>query len=214
VVVPQDVTLIYPLSFKKSNNVVLNVAVGTYGENYAKTNGIAYESRAYEDKVVANGTCGENALWALYTNGKMVISGSGAMDNYTGKDATPWADYLTKIKSVEIGKDITAIGKYAFAYATKIESITFEEGSKLEKIGAVAFIYTVVTEVSIPDTVTYIGSMAFAYCSHLLSVDVPQSVTFIHAQAFKKSSNVVLSVVDGTYAENYAIDNGVAYTVK
>ena len=214
VYIPQNVTLIYPESFKKSSNVLLNVATGTYAENYAKTNGIAYETREFVDMVVANGTCGENALWTLYASGKMVISGSGAMDNYTGKDATPWAAYLKQIKSVEIGKDITVIGNYAFAYATNVKAITFEEGSKLEKIGAAAFLYTYATEVTIPETVTYIGNSAFAYCSKLVSINIPAGVKTMFNKTFYKSSALTLIVEAGSYAEKYAIDNSVAYTVK
>ncbi len=215
VVIPQNVTLIYPKSFYKSSKVVLNVAEGTYAEDYAKANGMAYETRALVDMVIAEGTCGANATWTFYASGKMVIGGSGAMDNYTGKDATPWAAYLTKIKSVVIGKDITVIGNYAFAYATKMEALTFEEGSKLEKIGAAAFIYMVyTTEVEIPDTVTFIGNLAFAYCARLEKVVVSQSATLIYPKTFYKSNNVVLNVAEGTYAEDYAIANGMAYETR
>ncbi len=215
VVIPQNVTLIYPETFKKSPNVVLNVAEGTYAENYAITNGMSYETREFVDEIIASGDCGENATWTLYASGEMVISGSGAMDNYTGKDATPWAAYLTKIKSVVIGKDITSIGNYAFGYATKMESLTFEEGSKLERIGAAAFIYMgYTTEVVLPETVTYIGNSAFAYCSRLTNVTVPASVKAIFAKTFYKSSKLTLIVVSDSYAENFAIDNGIAYIVK
>ena len=215
VYVPQNVTLIYPQTFKKSANVVLNVAEGTYAEAYAVTNSMSYETREFVDEIIASGNCGENATWTFYANGKMVIGGSGAMDNYTGKDATPWAAYLTKIKYVVIGKDITSIGNYAFAYATKMESLTFEEGSKLERIGAAAFIYMgYTTEVVLPETVTYIGNSAFAYCSRLTNVTVPASVKSIFAKTFYKSSKLTLTVVSGSYAESFAIDNGIAYIVK
>ena len=215
VVVPQNTTLIYPQSFKKSNNVVLNVAEGTYALDYAKANGIAYETRAFVDAVIAEGACGTSATWTLYASGKMVIGGSGAMDNYTGKDATPWAAYLKQIKSVVIGKDITVIGNYAFGYATAMESLTFEEGSKLERIGAAAFIYMgYTTEVVIPETVTYVGNSAFAYCSRLVKVEAPASVKTMFNKTFYKSPAVVLTVVSGSYAETYAINNNIAYAVK
>ena len=214
VFVPQNVSLIYPQSFKASANVVLNVATGTYAENYAKSNDIAYESRAFVDAIIATGECGESAVWTLYASGKLVIGGNGAIDNYTGKDATPWAEYLKQIKSIEIGKDITEIGNYAFAYATNVKSITFEEGSKLEKIGAAAFLYTYVTEVVIPESVTLIGNSAFAYCSKLVSVKLHSNVKTIYDKTFYKSTALTLIVEAGSYAENYAIINNVAYTVE
>ncbi len=215
VIIPQNVTLIYPQSFKKSANVVLNVAEGTYAESYAKTNAMAYETRAFVDMVIAEGTCGADATWTLYASGKMVISGSGAMDNYASKDVTPWADYLKQIKDIVIGKDITTVGNYAFAYATNTESLTFEEGSKLEKIGAAAFLYMVyTTEVVIPDTVTLVGNLSFAYCSRLEKVVLPQNATLIYPQSFKKSDNVVLSVAEGTYSESYVKTNNMTYETR
>jgi hypothetical protein len=190
VVIPQDVSLIYPSVFYKSTKVVLNVASGTYGESYAISSGIAYETRAYVDVIVASGTCGANATWTLYASGEMVISGSGAMDNYKSQDATPWAAHINKIKSVVIGKDITVIGNYAFAYGYYITSVTFEEGSKLEKVGAVAFHYNIrLEEVVLPGTVTSVGNLAFGYSSKLEKVVVPSQAS-VHVDAFKKSPNV------------------------
>ena len=208
------------LTFVNNQNEVmprikLHVYEGTYAEDYAKQYNIPYEYRVYVDTVIANGSCGDNATWELYKSGKMVIGGSGAMDNYTGKDDTPWADYLKQIKNVEFGKDITSVGNYAFAYTSNMETVIFEEGSKLEKIGAAAFLYMgYTTEVEIPDTVTTIGNLAFGYCSHLVDVEVPESVTLIYPRSFYKSNNIVLSVVSGSYAEDYAVKNEIAYTVK
>ena len=214
VIVPQNVTLIYPQSFKSSNKVVLNVASGTYAENYAKNNNIAYETREFVDAIIASGDCGESAKWTLYASGKMVISGSGAIDTYSGKDATPWAEYLKQIKSIEIGKDITAVGNYAFAYATNAKSITFEQGSKLERIGAAAFLYTYANEVTLPETVTFIGNLAFGYCSKLVSINVPASVNKLYEKSFYKSTALTLVVEAGSYAENFAITYNVAYVIK
>jgi len=215
VVVPQQASLIYPRAFYKSNNVILNVAEGSYGEEFAKNNSIAYETRAFVDAILDSGECGDNATWTLYASGKMVIDGSGAMDNYSGKGTAPWADYAKQINSVVIGKDITTVGNYAFAYINSIESITFETGSKLERIGAAAFLYVLHTkEVVIPETVTYVGNSAFSYCSRLESVVVPASVELMLGRTFYKSNSLTLTVTSGSYAEIYARTNGIAYTVK
>ncbi len=215
IIVPQNVSLIYVRSFYKCPNLVINVTEGTYGESYAKSNNVPYVTRAFVDTVLATGTCGESATWTLYDSGRMVIGGSGAMDNYTSKDATPWAAYLLKIKTIEIGKDITKVGNFAFAYAHNVKSVTFEEGSKLEYVGAAAFMYMLyTTEVVLPETVTTIGNNAFSYCSALKSVVVPQSVKLIYARSFYKCPSLVLAVASGSYAESFAAKNGIAYEVK
>ena len=47
-----------------------------------------------------------------------------------------------------------------------------------------------ITSVTIPNSVTNIGSSAFAYCTNLSSVIIPNSVTSIGYDAFKNCSNL------------------------
>ena len=82
----------------------------------------------------AGGECGENATWSFYENGELVISGSGAIPNYASQKEQPWASVRHLVKKIKIGKDITAIGNYAFAYCEYTSEIEFEEGSQLERI--------------------------------------------------------------------------------
>ena len=215
IVIPQNVKLIYVRSFYSCKSLVLNVAADTYGEQYAQTNGIAYKTREYIDSIVASGICGENATWTLYESGKMAIDGSGAMYDYTDKTTTPWAEYLQKITSVVIGNEITRVGNFAFAYGHNIKSVTFEEGSKLETVGAASFMYMLYTsEVILPETVTTIGNNAFSYSSRLANVVIPQNVVMIYTRSFYGCKNLRLTVASGSYAEEYAIENNIAYLVK
>ncbi|MBQ3182927.1 MAG: leucine-rich repeat protein, partial [Clostridia bacterium] len=154
----------------------------------AVSNEIPYTVRPYIDAVIASGTCGANATWTLYKSGKMVIGGSGAMDNYSSQGKQPWAEYREQIKDVVIGKDITHVGQYAFAYAHWVNTVTFEEGSKLESIGALAFYYMLyyVKQVDIPVSVKSIGNLAFGYCEKLNTVTMGENVS-VHAKAFYKT---------------------------
>ena len=212
---PQFATSIASNAFLKSTNVVLNVAAGTYAESFAENNGIAYTTRDYVDMPIASGMCGENATWELYEDGKLVIGGSGAMADYASRDAQPWAAYRNEITEIVIGKDITHLGKFAFAYSYNVRSITFEEGSQLKSIGsfAIFYMYRNLTELTLPDSVTTIAGQAIGYNTALVNVYVPESVTSIASNAFVKSTNIILNVADGSYAETFATANGIAYVI-
>ncbi len=215
VYVSQGMSFIHAKAFTQTLSVVLNVALGTYAENYAKTNGISYTTRAFVYIPSAQGTCGDNATWAFYENGELRIGGSGAICDYADHRQQPWASIRHLIKKIVIGKDITVIGNYAFAYCENNEEIVFEEGSKLEKIGILAFRSNrKITEVTLPESVTYMNTYAFGTCDSLTSIYIPQGMSFMHAKAFIETPDVVLNVAVGTYAENYAKTNGVSYTTR
>ena len=215
VYVPQGMSFIQVTAFSNSAKVVLDVAKGTYAEEYAKANGVDYTVRSFVYVSVAKGTCGANAEWNFYENGELVISGSGAMTNFASHSAQPWANFRHLIKKVVIGKDITAVGNYAFAYCQNIEAIEFEDGSALESIGVLSFFNCPkVVSVVLPETVTSIGAYGMGDCFALESVYVPQGMSFIQVTAFSNSAKVVLDVAKGTYAEEYAKANGVDYTVR
>ena len=74
-----------------------------------------------------------------------------------------------------------------------------------------AFWYCVnLTDVVIPDGVTEIGNYVFDYCDNLLSVTVPASVTQIGYSLLPwTSEGCVLYCVPGSYAETYAISEGI-----
>ena len=70
------------------------------------------------------------------------------------------------------------------------------------------------TSVTIPDSVTEIGDHAFHGCENLTSVTIPDSVTEIGYDAFRYCENLTIHAPEGSYAEQYAKDNGCKYRVE
>ena len=117
---------------------------------------------------------------------------------------TPWNAYLSKIKTVVIGNDVTSIGTYAFYGCDSLTGMTSASGetiavttgapqakdgsaqSKLTKIGAYAFGgCSSLTAISIPESVTTIAEGTFKDCSSLTSVAIPEGVKTIGNAAFE-----------------------------
>ena len=128
-----------------------------------------------------SGKCGNNVSYEIVDFETLKITGTGAMYDYTSKDAAPWAGSFM-ISKVTIGNGVTHIGDRAF-YETWIDSV------------------------SIPGSVTSIGDKAFYGCSSLQSITLPSSVKSIGEEAFcgcwsiKSVSipNGITIVEDGTF---------------
>ena len=237
--IPNNTTQIGPDIFQDArNNVTLSVAANSYAQSYAEKYGLAYVARPVPAVIIASGSCGDNAAWELDNEGTLKITGSGPMaDNSTNH--TPWEAYKHQIRHVVIGRDITAIGKFNFFWCSKLETVTFEEGSQLDRIGWGAFGYSSLPAITIPDSVTRIDGYAFYYCSKLTDVAIsensklaslgeyafkadgkmtylyiPDGVTKIGTAIFKDVSGVTLSVAENSYAQAYAEKYGIAYTAR
>ena len=238
--IPDSVTLIGVYLFlDATEGVTLSVAENSYAQSYAEKYGLAYTARPVPVQVVARGSCGDNATWELNNEGTLTINGSGPMaDNNTNQ--TPWEAYKQQIKQVVIGKDITYIGRFNFYWCSKLQSVSFEEGAKLDRIGWGAFGYSSLPAITIPDSVTRIDGYAFYFCSKLTDVTIgehselkemgeyifkadtkitslyiPDGVTKIGTDIFRDAhDNVTLSVAAGSYAQVYAEAYGIAYTPR
>lgn len=123
-----------------------------------------------------SGTCGKNLTWSL-SNGKLLISGNGAMENYANSPA-PWSFQRNFIKKIIIYDGVTSIGRGAFLECTSLAKITIPDS--VTSIGEYAFSWCgSLTEITIPDGVTSIGEQAFYCCKSLTAITIPSSVKTI-----------------------------------
>jgi hypothetical protein len=141
-----------------------------------------------------SGTTG-TLTWSL-ANGTLIISGSGAMPDYTSTlsgststTSTPWDSYRSNITTVNIQNGVTAIGGQAFRGCSRLTSITIP--NSVTTIGNYAFYdCSSLTSITIPNLVTTIGEGTFQRCSSLTSITLPNSVTTIGVTAFSSCSSL------------------------
>ena len=115
--------------------------------------------------------------------------------------------FCSSLTSVTIGTNVTSIGAYAFCGCTSLTALTVDplnsiyssvdgvlfnksQTRLIEFPGGKSGIYT------IPDSVTYIGAMAFRYCTSLTSLTIPNSVTNIGLGAFWSSTSLSTITMD------------------
>ena len=137
-----------------------------------------------------SGTCGDNLTWTFDDEtGELVISGTGAMYDYSPLPYPTWYNYRSAIKSITIGDTVTSIGSYAFSGCSSLTNVTIPDS--VTRIGSFAFRNCEsLTGITIPDSVTRIGSFAFENCESLTSVTIPDSVTSISEQVFRRCTSL------------------------
>ncbi len=135
--------------------------------------------------------------------------------SYIGGSAFSYCSGLT---SVTIPNSVTYIGRYAFSHCSGLTSIDVASGNThYSSIDGVLYNYaqdTLIqcpgakTSVTIPNSVTSIGSWAFSYCSGLTSVTIPNSVTSIERSAFSYCSGLTSVTIPNSVT---SIGNGAFY---
>jgi len=112
----------------------------------------------------------------------------------------------TGITSMVIPHTVTVIGNGAFSQ-TNLTSISFEEGSCLQRIGDWAFSCygqapmkgCPLKTIDLPNSLIYIGAYAFAECEELESITIPESMHYVGKLAFgfcKKLKSVEYNAID------------------
>ena len=89
------------------------------------------------------------------------------------------------LHTVNIPSSVVNIKDRAFSSCNKLKTVNFAKDSKLETIGAGAFIYDYeLSYANIPNGIKTIGDTAFAYCYGLSTITIPESVETIGSGGF------------------------------
>lgn len=108
---------------------------------------------------------------------------ANAIRSKTGKyDTIKPVDMATEIESIQTGG---GDNKLAQLVEGSITTVTAEDLAGITKIKNYAFSYSNIINITLPDSITSIGSSAFYYCSSLTQITIPDSVTSIGSYAFQ-----------------------------
>ncbi len=123
------------------------------------------------------GTCGDNLNWLLTCDGKLVITGSGAMTDFGYSNRAPWTNFASEITSVSLPKGLTHVGAWSIYQIPNIESVVIPEG--VTSIGYVALSgCRKLKEISLPNSLESIASMAFSTAA-VKTLVIPANVSSI-----------------------------------
>lgn len=144
-----------------------------------------------ENEVHYNPIQSNNEIWYTSSNGKIVTLSSGSTTPFFDADGNHIPILFNTYKN---GKGIIKLEKDCY------------------QLGRNAFSSSQLTNITMPNSVTWIGASAFARCASLTSITIPNSVTSIGNYAFyncKKLSNITVQP-ETPPALGYTIFDGIA----
>ena len=160
---------------------------------------------------VFTGKCGDNLTWTIGNDEVLTISGTGRIPDYNTsygeKNTAPWYGYAYQIKKVVLGSGVQNIGNDAFAGCYCMTDITIPD--TVSSIGSGAFSNCALREVEIPQGITSIQRNTFWYCTQLTKITIPASVTSVGMYAFDNCHALKTVYYGGTEAqwEGMHVDN-------
>lgn len=158
---------------------------------------------------VVEGWCGPSAQWGLTLNGELIISGSGAMNDYSSSGGQPWSPYMSDIKKITVS-GLSNVSKYAFYNCTALTSASIANGVELiddnafvnctnltqidlpdamVKIAGNSFNYAGITELTVP-VLSETCNAAFRRCQKLRTVTFREGQTHVYYSMFSECSNL------------------------
>lgn len=178
-------------------------------ENEELANQVAALQTAVEDigDVVEAGQCGESVFYVRYSTGKVLLRGSGAMYEYDSSHRSPF--YANDdVKTVVIAEGVTSVGYDAFMRCENLESVSLP--TTVSYIGSGAFLpddsgmgaHGKLTSITLPQALTEIGGGAF-WSAALTSLTVPPNVSTMGNYVCRECSRLQSVRYEGSVIGGY-----------
>lgn len=120
--------------------------------------------------------------------GVLSFDGVGSLseiETETGDDINyGWTSVSDEVTEIIIGEGITRIPSYSFYDFNKAESVSLP--STLTSIGTMAFFQCAFEEIIFPTAVEHIGRGAFSHCKQLRTCDIQEKVTVLEPFVFEE----------------------------
>ncbi|MGN0606554.1 MAG: leucine-rich repeat protein [Oscillospiraceae bacterium] len=169
---------------EKNYNLKIYGYKDSYAYEYADMHGLGFCELSYEnnnENII--GKCGDDAVYSMYTDDTLIISGTGAM--YTNViEMTEYIRNNSNITNVVIDEGITSVAAYAFNDCTGLNNIMIADS--VTYIGSHAFDgCRNLNSVTMSKNIQTIGSYAFSDCTYLGSIVIPDSIKYINEYTFR-----------------------------
>ena len=157
--------------------------------------------------IVAAGQCGENVFYAMYSNGKVLLKGTGDTYDYGSSNRSPF--YRNDdVKSVVISEGVTSVGDDLFIRCLNLESASLP--TTVTSIGSTAFMPAdetmgaagKLTSITIPHAVTAIGGGCF-WGAALTSLTIPPNVATVGNYACRDCTRLTTVRYEGSVIGGY-----------
>ena len=174
-----------------------------------KVNGISYNIIGKDEVEVATCCLGEHSGLNMV---EIPANVSYQGQNYKVTNIGDNAFYrVTDLYSLKIGENVREISLEAFCYCSNLSSVTLP--SSMKTLAQGAFSRTAISELVIPEGVTYIGKWVADRCPNLETVYLPSTLETIGFRAFEyndKLTNVYSYILaNELFAIDVTVFNGV-----
>ncbi|MBQ7004623.1 MAG: leucine-rich repeat protein [Oscillospiraceae bacterium] len=195
-----------------------NSTAQRHAEKHNRAFGIYNENPAL---IAVTGSCGTDVTWSVSSDGILTIRGTGAMDDYTEEQPSPWnayrnaspcVEWFRNIRQVIIEDGVTHIGNQAFIHLTHI--MDAEISKTVTSIGDMAFYNTGLTEEpDLTSAIVHVGREAFHYTPWYEQIcaqepDAPVMIGSILYHAFSAATVSIPEnttyICEGAFDEVYA----------